>query len=281
MGVKTNTSRHEKRTLPIAVLALFAVFVTLIGIIYAKYVTMEQSSDGVVSNRFFFTSDYLTEDGAVYDIYGDSVVFNLYNNDGLNYTDQNNIRYKITTSGGHLDYTSVTYNDTVPQLARSSSPGSKHTYTLDRGNESSITVTVTSVAAYRKTMSATFNFIDTGTYSIIDSTHYIIVDLYTGGNPPADGVQEFSFKNLIGDSSNPITNSASILGEAVSYYTVNPLPEGASIYWKRPTIDTQVTEFSRIKLEPNTHYQLIFFKLNAHDVTEVANEPLVSPLVIN
>ncbi len=259
--------KYKKRSLSkgeILVLALTVIFVltAITGGIWAKYTSKFSAGDGFTITPFYFESDYLTEEGAEYTVYDDSVVFNLYNHDGLNYMTKSNVRYSISADSGTLSPTSVTYKDgtDIPQL----NVGEKrtHTYTLTKGASSTVTVTAESTndSGFIKTLSATFHFEDSGYYSITDYDHYITVDIYTGANPPNGGKQQFYYKNFVPDASNPVLS--------------NFERPGADVYDTYIVLEAQA-------LKPNTHYELMFFKMKAFDVPMVDKAELVSTIKIN
>ncbi len=259
----------------VLILTVIAVLVTAAGFAFAFYTNEHTYNDGILFNEFFFTSDCLTEDAPVYMIYEDSVVFNLYNNDGLNYTDDNNIRYSIeVTNGGELipgdDYYKGSLDPEYPQLKQSGAEegGSTHTYTLRPGENTDgtgqFTITAKSVAGYVLELSATFIFVDSGYYNITDHESYIVLDIYTGSNPPNNGKLKVTFaKYLAPDSSNPIMRS-----------------------WRRRDYEHTVSVDSA--LEPFSHYELIFFKRDrledyayTYTVDHVNGESLTTTIVIN
>ncbi len=241
----------QKRTLLIILCVLTVISTWSVCGVLGKYTRNAVLGGGIVPNKFYFTSDYLKlpEENAEYTIYGDSVTFNLYNNDGINYTDQNNIRYhKVEHSSGELTEVDVyRRSDGIPQLNQTpagTTKGSTHTYTLTKGDSDTIEVSVTTSAAYAKTLSATFHFVPLpdGYYHITESDHYIVLDVYTG-SVESDGEVNLSIvcKNLAPD---------------------NSVPELSD--FQRPALDTSVT-YSMV-LAPNTHYELIFFKMKQFSI---------------
>ncbi len=259
----------DKRAKLMLILTFLAVLATIVGIAVAYYTSEFSTSDGFGLTEFYFTSDCLTEEGAVHMVYEDSVKIHLYNNDGLNWTDDNNIRYDISaTNGGILepaaDYKQYSFDTRYAQI-QSDGIGT-HTYTLTPSDDTDatrrITVTATSNAGYIKTLSATFVFVgETGYYNITDYDSYVVLDIYTGFDPPKKGKQQVTFNYLVGDSSNPLMRS-----------------------WLRTTdsIATISTKTVDIDLKPFSHYELIFFKRDySYSAEHVNNEPLVSPITIN
>ena len=143
----------------------------------AKYISEGGKQAQGVSAPFYFTSDYLDEDGdAEYRVYGDSVSFAVKNNaDALRFC-AGDVEYTASATAGVLS----SYGGT---LAGGSATGVTLTLTYDGGEpDKEIVVTVKSGAPYEKELTAKFIFTAASAeYEIEDyeGSYYATLYIYT------------------------------------------------------------------------------------------------------
>lgn len=138
----------------IIVFCLLCIFIFSVGGVLAKYITSYQKLVNVQSREFYFESDYLLEDGAVYSLNPGttSVTFSLKNHpDTLRYS-ADNIAYEVTYTGD----SGATFDPKSSGIIEGGTC-SDTTITLS-GLVDGGTYVVTAVgsAGYKKTLSATF-----------------------------------------------------------------------------------------------------------------------------
>lgn len=86
---------------PLLLILVLTVILVTLGGVYAKYIKAGSTDPiQVTSKNMYFTSDYLTEDGAEYTITGDKVTFQLRNYPDALRTSELNVEYTVTVSGG-------------------------------------------------------------------------------------------------------------------------------------------------------------------------------------
>lgn len=166
----------KKKKITVAVISVVSVFALMLGIVpsLAKYVTEHGKQSEVVSDNFYFTSDYLSESAIPeYKICGDSVSFEIRNYIDSLRTNVENIEYTVSANGGTLSSNGGTLIGGTENCAKI-----KLTYSgAEVGKE--ITVTVTSSSPYVKELKAKFVFIKPVLrYEITDSVGSYYAELY-------------------------------------------------------------------------------------------------------
>lgn len=175
----------KKKKITVAVISAISALTLMLGIVpsLAKYVTEHGKQSKVVSDNFYFTSDYLSESVLPqYKIYGGSVSFEIRNFIDSSRVSKENITYTVSANGGTLT------KDGTPTSGGTINGGTKaaDTVTLTYSGEEAekeITVTVTSSSPYVKELKAKFIFAESVMrYEITDSagSYYAELYIYTG-----------------------------------------------------------------------------------------------------
>ena len=173
----------KKKKITVAVISVVSFFALMLGIVpsLAKYVTEHGKQSEVVSDNFYFTSDYLSESAIPeYKICGDSVSFEIRNYIDSYRVNASDIVYTVSANVGTLT------QGGEPTSGGTINGGTKaaHTVTLTytySGEEAKkeITVTVTSSSPYVKELKAKFVFIKPVLrYEITDSPGSYYAELY-------------------------------------------------------------------------------------------------------
>ena len=189
----------------------------MLGIVpsLAKYVTEQGKQSTVVSDNFYFTSDYLSESAIPeYKICGDSVSFEIRNYIDSSRVNASDIVYTVTATDGTLSSNGGTLIGGTEKCAKITL-----TYSGEEA-EKEITVTVTSSSPYVKELKAKFVFTKPALrYEITDSvgSYYAELYIYTGDTAQTvtvnwdkaklliDETNDFVFGNLTAEK-----NSASV-----------------------------------------------------------------------
>ena len=171
----------KKKKITVAVISAISALILMLGIApsLAKYVTEYGKQSEVVSDNFYFTSDYLSESTIPeHKIYGDSVSFEIRNYIDSSRVNASDIVYTVSANVGTLT------QGGEPTSGGTINGGTKaaHTVTLTYSGEEAkkeITVTVTSSLPYVKELKAKFVFIKPVLrYEITDSPGSYYAELY-------------------------------------------------------------------------------------------------------
>ena len=170
----------KKKKITVAVISVVSALTFMLGIVpsLAKYVTEHGKQSKVVSDNFYFTSDYLSESAIPdaipeYKIYGDSVAFEIRNYIDSLRVNASDIVYTVSAPGGTLSsdggtLTAETADSDIITLTYSGEEVKKE-----------ITVTVTSSLPYDKKLKAKFVFTKPVLrYEITDSSGSYYAELY-------------------------------------------------------------------------------------------------------
>ncbi len=168
----------KKKKITVAVISVVSFFALMLGIVpsLARYVTEHGEQSEVVSDNFYFTSDYLSESEIPeYKIYGNSVKFEIRNYIDSFRVNASDIVYTVTALDGTL-------SPVDGRLNGGTENGDSDNITLTYNGEEaekSITVTVTSSSPYVKELKAKFVFIKPVLrYEITDSAGSYFAELY-------------------------------------------------------------------------------------------------------
>lgn len=156
---KDRSNTDSRRPVLMAVAA--AAVLLLAGLVAARYMTRQSQSGILYAQEFYFTSNFLAEDGKDYSIDPQAGTFEiqLYNFADSKRVTAEDIKYKVSvSSGGSADKTEGT-------LTKGSKRTETVTVTPDAGEEE-ITVTVKSEAPYEKTLTATFHLQAGNSYTV-------------------------------------------------------------------------------------------------------------------
>ena len=174
----------KKKKITVAVISAISALILMLGIVpsLAKYVTEHGKQSKVVSDNFYFTSDYLSESTMIpeHKIYGDSVSFEIRNYIDSYRVNASDIVYTVSANVGTLT------QGGEPTSGGTINGGTKaaHTVTLTYTYsgaevEKEITVTVRSSSPYVKELKAKFVFIKPVLrYEITDSVGSYYAELY-------------------------------------------------------------------------------------------------------
>ena len=165
----------KKKKITVAVISAISALILMLGIVpsLAKYVTEQGKQSTVVSDNFYFTSDYLSESTMIpeHKIYGDSVSFEIRNYIDSSRVNASDIVYTVTATDGTLSSNGGTLIGGTEKCA-------KITLTYS-GEEKEIIVTVTSSSRYVKELKAKFIFAESVMrYEITDSAGSYYAELY-------------------------------------------------------------------------------------------------------
>ena len=166
----------KKKKITVAVISAVSVLILMLGIApsLAKYVTEQGKQSTVVSDNFYFTSDYLSESAIPeYKIYGNNVEFEIKNCIDSLRTNVADIEYTVSASDGTLSSNGGTLIGGIENCAKITL-----TYSGEEA-EKEITVTVTSSSPYVKELKAKFVFTKPALrYEITDSAGSYYAELY-------------------------------------------------------------------------------------------------------
>ena len=167
----------KKKKITVAVISAISALTLMLGIVpsLAKYVTEHGKQSKVVSDNFYFTSDYLSESTMIpeHKIYGDSVSFEIRNYIDSLRVNASDIVYTVSASDGTLS------SDGRPLIGGTENCAKiTLTYSGEEA-EKEITVTVTSSSPYVKELKAKFVFTKPALrYEITDSVGSYYAELY-------------------------------------------------------------------------------------------------------
>lgn len=166
----------KKKKITVAVISVISALILMLGIVpsLAKYVKEHGKQSKVVSDNFYFTSDYLSESAIPeHKIYGDSVAFEIRNFIDSLRTNVANIEYTVSASDGTLSSNGGTLTGGTEKCAKITL-----TYSGEEA-EKEITVTVKSSSPYVKELKAKFVFTKPVLrYEITDSSGSYFAELY-------------------------------------------------------------------------------------------------------
>ena len=169
----------KKKKITVAVISAISALILMLGIVpsLAKYVKEHGKQSKVVSDNFYFTSDYLSESAIPeHKIYGDSVAFEIRNFIDSLRTNASDIVYTVSASGGTLSSNGGTLTGGTEKCAKITL-----TYSGEEA-EKEITVTVKSSSPYVKELKAKFVFTKPVLrYEITDSSgsYYAVLYIHT------------------------------------------------------------------------------------------------------
>ena len=166
----------KKKKITVAVISAISALTLMLGIVpsLAKYVTEHGKQSEVVSDNFYFTSDYLSESAIPeYKIYGNNVEFEIKNCIDSLRTNVADIEYTVSAGDGTLSSNGGTLIGGTENCAKITL-----TYSGEEA-EKEITVTVTSSSPYVKELKAKFVFTKPALrYEITDSVGSYYAELY-------------------------------------------------------------------------------------------------------
>lgn len=187
--MKKILKKHNNIIIYLIVIIVLLLVFNIIDHTFGYYFHKNQSDGHVVSSNFYFDSDYLKEEGKVYNLNvgTTSITFELRNfADSLRYT-ENDVNYEVTiTNNCKIEVSNATdYDDSDSKIVSSLKGGSKQSHIitvtgLENGKE--YTVTATSKSGYKKTVSATFRVRETENnfyQNVSENEPYICLVIWT------------------------------------------------------------------------------------------------------
>ena len=204
----------KKKKITVAVISAVSALILMLGIApsLAKYVTEHGKQSKVVSDNFYFTSDYLSESAIPeHKIYGDSVSFEIRNYIDSSRVNASDIVYTVTATDGTLSSNGGTLIGGTENCA-------KITLTYS-GEEKEIIVTVTSSSPYVKELKAKFIFAESVMrYEITDSagSYYAELYIYSGDTAQTVTVNWDKAKLLIDETNDYVFGKLSAGKNAAS-----------------------------------------------------------------
>ena len=184
----------KKKKITVAVISVVLALTSILCFVpsLAKYITTQGKQSELVSDHFYFSSDYLrSDDTPEYEIYGSSVTFELRNYADSLRINETDIAYTATSTDGTISPSTGTLTGGA---LRSSNATLSYSFSGDEQRKE-ITVSVTGTGGYTETLQAKFIFIrPTGglKYYIEDSvgSNYAVLYIYTAD---ADMAAELSW----------------------------------------------------------------------------------------
>lgn len=205
---------------------LFTVISTLLAFtillcfppVLAKYITEQGKELEVHADRFYFTSDFLSEDEEIpqYNVYGHQVAFRVRNFIDNLRINESDIHYTVTVSAGTV------LDETGGTLTGNAKNDSTITLSYDFGKEElqkEITVTVESRSPYAKTLRAKCTFIKSASkYEIVDraGSYYTELYIYTGDSAQGVTVQWDNEQIFIDETNDYVFGNLSYTKDSVT-----------------------------------------------------------------
>lgn len=176
MAVITKNRKLHRILIPLLIVLALTVVLGAFGGAYAKYIREEKVAEEQVSSKnMYFASDYLTEQGAAYTIWGNSVTIQLRNYPDALRESELDVGYSVTVkdSAGNVV-------NTVTNAQGTLTAGSKQTVNVViSGMQPGQTYTVVATGSngFSTTLSATFTVQETENkvFKQIEQTEYYVL----------------------------------------------------------------------------------------------------------
>lgn len=226
----------------IIVVSICTLLVLIISSTYAKYVFDKNTNNSIIPDDFIFVSNYINNES--YDIYRNYIDIEVSNKDilGINET---NILFDIKVE--KKSDSTIIYNY-KNQLLTGGVESNKTFNFTDLAINTTYVVTISSTSPVSKTIKHEFKVLDDelieSFYTIIDKGDWIELDIYIGTNPISKLDVKYS-SSLVADNTNDL---------CADWFT---------------------TEGSLLNLKVNSHYQLIFFKVDNTSYTNINNGEII------
>lgn len=156
----------KKRKIIAGVSVLLCLIIVLcVALMLAKYKMNLGEQSEITSKNFYFSSNFLKSDEVpVYEIYGNTVTFEVRNFIDSLKINPTNINYTVKADFGSLKKADETVIDKNTKLTLTGGAKNSESITLkydfeDDEEQKEITVTATSTGVYAKTLTATFIFL--------------------------------------------------------------------------------------------------------------------------
>lgn len=228
----------KRKTVAGVSVALGLIIVLCVTLMFAKYKINLGEQSEITSKNFYFSSNFLKPDEEpVYEIYGNTVTFEVRNYvDGMRINDSE-IIYTATATKGNLKKADETVIDENTELTLAG--GAKNsdsitlTYTFPDGEEQKeITVSVKGTGDFTQTLKATFKFIkyDGLKYEIKDKAgiDYAELYIYTGKTASNVAINWNKTKLLIDETNDYVFGNTTLNAEKNSV-TVENIPADTTV----------------------------------------------------
>lgn len=177
----------KRKTVAGVSVALGLIIVLCVTLMFAKYKINLGEQSEITSKNFYFSSNFLKSDEEpVYEIYGNTVTFEVRNYiDGLR-INQSDITYTVSATYGSLKKSGEAENYAGKELTLTGGAKNSESITLtyDGEEQKEITVTAKSTGVYAKTLTAKFILLKPKSlaYEIKDQAgrDYAELYIYTG-----------------------------------------------------------------------------------------------------
>lgn len=219
--MKQLNSNSEAKNHRVPALFLVAAFILAVtaGIIFARYVLQENHSGVAEAESFYFTSDLLKEESElkIYHIDPEAAEFDIT---FFNYADTK--RVTKDTISASVAVTGGTCSPESFQITGGTNTSQKVTVTPSP-NASSLTVTVTTSAPYKKTLSASFQREAGNEYKVEDAAggRAAVLTITYVDEPPAGGITLIVPEDVVPDAANTL-----ITKEMDGKYKITPTEPG-------------------------------------------------------
>ena len=209
--------------------ALGLIIVLCVALMLAKYKINLGEQHELTSQNFYFSSNFLKseeEPTQTYEIYGNTVTFEVRNYIDSLRINETDISYEVTAEGCAI----VTSSDTLWK-GEKNSESITLTYAFPSGEQQKeITVSVTGTGKFTKTLKATFKFIkyDGLKYEIKDETNRDYAELYIyTGKAASDVTISWDNTKLLIDETNDYVFGK--LTAEKNYVPVNGIPADTTV----------------------------------------------------
>ena len=225
----------KKRRIMAGVSVLLGLIILLcVTLMLAKYKMNLGGQSEITSKNFYFSSNFLKSDEEpTYEIYGNTVTFQVRNYvDGMRINDSK-IIYTATATEGNLKKAdgTVIEENTELTLAGGAKSSDSITLTYDGAEQKEITVTAKSTGVYAKTLTAKFIFLKPEglAYEIKDEVNRNYAEMYIYmGNTAQDVTLSWDKAALVIDETNDYVFSNTLSAEKNSV-TVGNIPADTTV----------------------------------------------------
>ena len=225
----------KKRRIMAGVSFLLGLIILLcVTLMLAKYKMNLGEQREITSKNFYFSSNFLKSDEEpTYEIYGNTVTFQVRNYvDGMRINDSK-IIYTATATEGNLKKAdgTVIEENTELTLADGAKSSDSITLTYDGAEQKEITVTAKSTGVYAKTLTAKFIFLKPEglAYEIKDEVNRNYAEMYIYmGNTAQDVTLSWDKAALVIDETNDYVFSNTLSAEKNSV-TVGNIPADTTV----------------------------------------------------
>ena len=258
MAVITKNRKLHRILIPLLIVLALTVVLGAFGGAYAKYIREEKVAEEQVSSKnMYFASDYLTEQGAAYTIWGNSVTIQLRNYPDALRESELDVNYRVSVDNG----ATVKIGDQAPTsgpLEGTLTAGSRQTVNVViSGMQPGQTYTVVATGSngFSTTLSATFTVqaAENGVFMSMEQTeYYVLLTVWTQNVSGGDqGAKIIVPAGLLPDNTDPIMQNVTA---GSSYFTDtesfdNPYSSKTYRFFKQTTgANFQLAQFTGVKV---------------------------------